>query len=163
MQSIEIDGEYAQVMGYKTPAEAIRAEKTGPRAERSRAESPLIAGSFIDSFRIDDSVTIALSNGRQIEIFDEQRRTGWRISELDSTPVTPNGKFHKPVRLIWSPELHSVWDPVGLLERRRIHPLRGLFAGRMFLNLYFEGIRELMFVPVLDRSTSRSFIQFEEL
>jgi hypothetical protein len=103
-----------------------------------------------------------LSNGDLLEVLTTGRRVEWRISGQDAGFLESAEHDGMAVRLLWASG-EETWRPTILLERRRESRLHKLFAGQVFVNIYFSKGGVLQFLPVWNSSEQLPFLYFGEL
>lgn len=164
MRTIKVDPNLIEVPTFDSASSAISAEMRTARAERSAIESPLLAGSYINDFLItDDMISLHLSNGSSCDLAVANGRVEWEIS--NRVPNVRQGIDHlsDSVNLVWPSGRSRIWSAATLLESRQNFPFDKLFAGQVFVNLYFKGGGALQFIPLRNCSEESFLLYFFEL
>lgn len=149
MRKIKIDTSRTRIVGHASPGAAIAAANEANRGVLD--DSNLVRGQYVERVVVaHDRVLFYLSGDYGLEIdahiAGSNVEVGWRTL----TPGERFGMFERddePMLLQYTDELQSTWDPVSLIAEHAHAPLKRLFAGEFFLNVYFERSGALMFIP----------------
>jgi hypothetical protein len=164
MRTIEVR-RAAPLPTYTTAAEAVRADLESPRRMQSEIDSDSVAGALIEGYCIeDDGMWLNLSNDRclAITVGGDDRPT-WDLTKPRSG-ISERNAGPKPMRLIWKLSgKTSEWEPMTLLEGRLRCPLRSLFGGESYLNLYFDHGGALRFDQLINLTEGLPLLFFSEL
>jgi hypothetical protein len=164
VRTITIDHNYCRPRGYRSASEAIAAEAETSRAKLADIDSPRIAGQYVVGFAgSDQAVSVTLSDAFSLELLVVERRVEWRVERAEPAEASRDAQDYPPLCLFWPDGKRTIMDGGELLKTRLSFPLRMLFAGQSFVNVYFKGGGCLRFHPFWNRSDEAPLLHVSEL
>jgi hypothetical protein len=160
-----VDPSFFPIPAYQSAAEAIAAETATQRAARSAKESSLVTGSFIEAFgSTDQQVALYLTNGHILQVnVIQEGLVEWTVSKGAASGGTVGEDCFASMDLVWPSNRTTRWSPGGILATRLQFPIDKLFAGQIFVNIYFERGGVLQFLPLWNRSEQSALLYISEL
>jgi hypothetical protein len=141
---------------YATFAEAVSGAERHPAQRRAAAATQLLQGTRVTGGSWSTrACVITFSNGRWLEVEARDFSLDWRVQEFTESP---SPSTYPPLKLIWNPELTSVFDPQSLLTQILGAEFTLLFVNEVGLLLYTRGNPILWFHSVRIRGSSQDFL-----
>ena len=164
LRSIRVDLDVVPLPSYSTAAEAIAADEVNPRAPQAKSDSLLVGGAAMTDFAVSDRVIrLYLSNGHVLEVVATNKGADWQVSRPASGNDHMVSMQYTPVRLLWPSGRSTLYDPTSYLACRKQHVVRELYAGQVFLNVYFVHGGALRFGAIWNSSDRGPLLYVSEL
>ena len=153
---------------YKSAEEAIAASGHHERQLRAKENAQLIAGAWIkEIWWTEQAVTFVLSNGRGLRVYLRDVFTEWQVLDgvalqrpdnqisLESAPLA--------LRVHGRQRTYTVeWRAGEMLAARLGMRMRNLYAGHVWLHVYFETGKLLTFLARERVADDSLFLQWRE-
>jgi len=141
---------------YTTFAEAVSGAERHPAQEQAAAAIQVLQRARVTGGSWSTGAcVITFSNNCSLEVEARDFALYWRVQDSTEsrTPST-----YAPVKLVWSPELISFFDPQSLLSQISGAEFTLLFVNEMGLLFYTGGNPILWFHAVRIRGSSEDFL-----
>jgi hypothetical protein len=155
MQEVHIDSG-PPPRSYASFAEAVSGAERHPAQERATAASRLLEHAHVTGGSWSTGAcAIHFSNSRLLQVEARDFELNWRVEASAESAAPPT---YAPIKLVWNPELNSVFDPLSLLKRVSGAEFIRLFVNEMGLLLYTRNNPILWFHAVRIRESSHDLL-----
>jgi hypothetical protein len=155
MREVHIDSG-PPTRSYSTFAEAVSEAERHPAQRQATAVAQLLEGACVTGGSWSTGAClISFSNSRVLEVEAHNFDLEWRAkASTESQARSP----YEPVKLVWNPELTSVFDPRSLLAQISGAEFTRLFVNEVGLLLYTRRNPILWFHAVRIRESTDDFL-----